>query len=111
MDKVERAKALRERFKAKGGLPYVKSGRVRRAYVVLPKPAGRGFVSLGPALNGKPSEWVKAPDAKPKMAPRPKHNTGTSALASIAAKAPKKLVRAYATAELALAARKQQRRP
>jgi hypothetical protein len=102
MEKAERAKALRDRFKATGGLPYVNSGRVRRGYVVLPKPTGRGFVSLGPALNGEPLLWVKAPDAKPKVAPRTKRNAGAPMLIKIAAKAPKKLVRAYRNKEAML---------
>lgn len=99
MEKAERANLLRERFKANGGLPYVKSGRARRGFVVLPKPTGRGYVSLGPALNGQSSQWVKAPDAKPTMIPPSKRNAGTPVLTKIAAKAPKKLVRKYANAE------------
>ena len=98
---------LRDRFKATGGFPYVKSGRVRRTYVVLPKPTGRGYVSLGPALNGQPADWVKAADAKPKVITHTKHNAGTPTLTKVAAKAPKKLVRQFRNAEAILAARGQ----
>ncbi len=105
MDRAERASKLRERFKAQCGLPYVNTGRIRRGFVVLPKPTGRGFISLGPALNGSPSQWVKAPDAKPKVIPHTKRNSGTPTLTKIAAKAPKKLVKAFASAEALLAER------
>jgi hypothetical protein len=106
MTKDERAKVLRDRFKANGGFPYVPCGKTSR-YVVLPKPTGKGFVSLGPALNSKPPRWMTMPDPNTKATLRLKHRVGFSALTKIAAKAPTKLVRTYRNAESMLAERAQ----
>lgn len=106
MDKAQRAELLRQRFKAKAGsMAYVPSGMPAKA----PEPVtGRmRFGGWGFALSHRwgRTEWLETPDPKPKPSVATKHRKGVPALTVIAAKAPKKLVRRYATAETLLAER------
>lgn len=65
--------------------------KVEVRYVKLPKPTGRGFVSLGAALNGRPPQWATEPDAKPKTVVRIKRTARKHALTKTAEQLPKKL--------------------
>ena len=107
MDKAERAKLLRQRFKAKGGIAYVPSNKPRRYRHVI---TGGAFHMAWPEANKdtrRAGLWMHRPDARPPIQLRTKRNAGAPALAKIAAKAPTKLVRAFATAEQFAAARGQ----
>jgi hypothetical protein len=111
VEKATRAQLLRERFKAKCGLPYVGEGRTRKPE----RQAQPWFYSPLPAVEPNTKRapgWVKAPLPKPKTVPRTKRNEGVPVLTRIAEKAaPKKLKRRHATAEGLLSERKQQSRP
>jgi len=53
-------------------------------YVVLPKPTGRGFVSVGPAQWRECPAWVKTPDRADTPAIGLKRRHGTPVLAKVA---------------------------
>jgi len=108
MDKAERARLLRERFTAKGGKAYVPTGKPRRYVYVI---SGRPISMAWPEANRdttRAGSWMHRPDPQPEIIPMPKRRTGAPVLAKIAAKAPKKLARNFATAEQLLAARVRQ---
>lgn len=94
MTAAQRAQFLRERFRAKfpassksglaAAIEKAKPKRVR--YVVLPKPTGRGFVSLGP-FQGRPApKWVHAQDYREKPALSIGRRQGAPVLAKVAQK-------------------------
>lgn len=59
----------------------------RLRYVVLPKPAGQGFVSCGPMQWREGPAWVKMPDLHEEPALKLKRRQGAPVLAKVAAKA------------------------
>lgn len=109
MDKAERAKMLRQRFKATGGFPFVFTG-VRKSKPVEP-PRSREVYSRWHHCEAtnleRVSVWVKQPNTAPRPDLREKRNQGKRALNRIAEKAPSKLVKSYQTAEALLAERAQ----
>ncbi len=114
MDKQERAKIIRERFKSKvGGFAFQKPSMAKpKRYIPTRTPFRfiypMGFAG-GPGYVGK---WVVRPDDKPEPTVTTNHRTGVPALATIAEKvtAPK-LNRRHAIAEGLLSERKQQSLP
>jgi hypothetical protein len=93
---AERKELLRARVKARpladkiagmglarvAGKGAVWPKRVR--HVVLPKLAGRGYVSLGVRQNEKLPGWISAADAVVKTVPKVKNHRGKSTLGRIA---------------------------
>jgi hypothetical protein len=114
MKKASRSELIRAIYKAKaGGFAYVPSGKPPK-----PKETVTGKInsqSFGLALSFRwgRTEWLETPDEKPNPAtPRPKRDSGETAITKIARKAgPKKLARLVATAEDLLAERALQSRP
>lgn len=113
MDKEGRAQILRECYYA---------NRSRRLIVArIPKPqepATKGwrnwstnFVPFGDIARESSAKWIEIPNPKKRIVPRTKRNAGVPVLTLIAQKAaPKKLKRAFATAEGLLSEREQQSR-
>jgi hypothetical protein len=97
MNRAQRAELLRRRFKANGAFAYVPSGKPAKIYIQWPE-ANRDTARAG--------VWMHPADPRPKVIPRTKNRKGVPALTMIAAKAPKKLVRACRTADVLVAARK-----
>jgi hypothetical protein len=111
MDKAKRAEVLRQRFKAKGGRPYVPSGKPRQYRHTI---SGRPIIMAWPEAVKETrvgAVWARKVHREPGVTVRPKRNAGQSALSKIAQKAPKKLVKAYRDAEALLAERARQSRP
>lgn len=106
MVKADRLAAIRAAHKARFGLmAYVPSGKSARPAEQV---TGRiQFGGWGLALSHRwgRTQWLETPDPKPKPTVTTKHRQGIPALTVIAAKAPKKLVRAYQNAEQLLAER------
>lgn len=103
MNLSDRAKLLRERFKAKGGVPW--RGAVREKPTEPPR--NRPCNPLGQLINSTLKRWVVLPNPAPDIVLRTKRNAGIPVLTRIAQKAPKKLVRRYRNAEALLAERAQ----
>jgi len=107
MDKPERAKLLRQRFKAKGGLPFVLKGE--RKPTPEPKPKVTRLVIGWPQVNRdarRAGIWIHKPDPIPRVVPKPKRNAGVlSVVTRIAQKAPNKLRKRYANADVLLVSR------
>jgi hypothetical protein len=87
MDKTQRAQLLRERFRAKGGVPFVAPA------IVKPRrqTKGQGFrlIAFGKSNDGRQPVWLQRPDAAPKIIPKSEHRRkGKNALARIAAHYP-----------------------
>ena len=111
MEKAARAQLVRQRFKAKGGFAYVCTGQTKQKAAARPKPPKIYF--QWPQANrdtARAGVWMHKPDAKPKVAPRTRHNAGMAVLTKIAAKEPGKLKRRHATAEGLLSERRPQKR-
>ena len=104
MDKAQRAELLRKRFKAKGGVPYVPSGKPRPfRYTFTGRPINMAWPEAVKETRVA-AVWARKVHRKPGVTVRPKRNAGQSALSKIAQKAPKKLLRTYRDAESLLAA-------
>ena len=87
MTKDERAALLRSRFRATGGLPYVKAGKPPRKAVERTPPTKiyLPWPECTPNTKRAPG-WMLEPNAKPDPTPRAKRNQGVSAITKIAAK-------------------------
>jgi hypothetical protein len=108
MDKAQRAEVLRQRFKEKAGKwQYVTTGRPRPQVEPKPKVSRLDCQSFGLAVSHKwgRTEWLETPDVKAQAELGNRNRKGVPALTTIAAKAPKKLVRTYRDAETLLASR------
>lgn len=86
MDKANRAKLLRERFRVVGGLPYVVSAVKRPPQKERgePKPHFCPFPVSGTMKVSRLVEWVHIPNRKLIPIPRAKRMASTSALTKIA---------------------------
>jgi hypothetical protein len=108
MDKAERANVIRELFKAKvGKAGYVSSGRAPRKATGPAKESKVTFGSFGLALSHRwgRTQWLEAADAEPAAQLGERNRTDVPALAKIAEKAPRRLVRRCRTAEELIAGR------
>jgi len=85
MDKAERARLLRQRFRAIGGQIYVPSAKPRRfRYDIRSTPIVMGWPEAEGNDRRAPG-WMKQPDAKLSLAPKPeRRRKGASALTRIA---------------------------
>lgn len=89
MNAEQRAGLIRERFKAKGGSPYVSRPAKPKSDW---KPRGYFLISFGNANDARRPDWLKTPDAAPKVIPKPEHRRkGQNALERIAAHYPVRL--------------------
>lgn len=107
MDKAQRAKILRDRFKKVVGAFAFTPPKTKKPKRYEPRRTAFRFVypmgfAGGPGFVGK---WVVRADDKPEPTVTTKHRKGIPALTVIAAKAPKKLKRRHASAEALLAER------
>lgn len=101
MTASERANLIRERLRklfpaAVAPLPVAKRKPVERP---IPGVMRTALYGVGVLEFTRRKKWVGKADPKTPTVPRPKRNTGVSALTKIAAQAPKKLKRHHATAE------------
>jgi|GEM_PF-4449012 len=87
MDKAERAELLRQRFKAKGGLPYVAKITVKPRHT---QESRRPIMMAWPECERNTSRaprWLKEADMKDDLTPKPeRRRKGDLALTRIAAK-------------------------
>lgn len=111
MDKAERIEFLRLRFLAIGGSPYVPSGKPRRVrYSFSGRPICMAWADNGRRDDRAP-DWIRIPNPKPNVTLRTKYRNGVPALASIAQRPGKKLIKAFQNAETFAASRKLQSQP
>ncbi|HZZ57828.1 MAG TPA: hypothetical protein VFE31_08345 [Opitutaceae bacterium] len=88
MDKAERAKLLRQRFQAKGGLPYPVA-EPRRADPVSERTNFRqGWYAPETDISKRAPGWVYKPDPVPRPIPQPKRRNGQNPIVKIAARYP-----------------------
>lgn len=108
MTKEERAKMLRERFRAKGGMPYVTTNKPRPfRYSISGRPWHMPWPEQGTNIANI-SVWLAKPDKKPRPKVQFKRGMGIPAPIRIAQKMPKKLIRTYRTAEVFAASQRRQ---